>query len=204
MSSKPTIGFIGVGLMGHGMAKNLVTKGHPLVVLGHRNRKPVESLVSMGAKEAKNARDLASQVDIKTFQPRQRIYKTGDPGGRAYVLTQHNELHALCTDTGEEIWLHTGIQEVAGLVKGSSVAVASGLILVPYTSGELVALRADNGREPTPTEAKLYLPGLARISAASSFTVFAGRLGVTERIASCCDTSDTGSKSFNASKPGVL
>ena len=64
MSSKPTIGFIGVGLMGHGMAKNLVTKGHPLVVLGHRNRKPVESLVSMGAKEAKNARDLASQVDI--------------------------------------------------------------------------------------------------------------------------------------------
>ena len=29
---------------------------------------------------------LAGQVDVKTFQPRQRIYKTGDPGGRAYVL----------------------------------------------------------------------------------------------------------------------
>jgi uncharacterized membrane protein len=29
---------------------------------------------------------LASQVDVTTFAPRQRIYKTGDPGGRAYVM----------------------------------------------------------------------------------------------------------------------
>src|SRR5438270_2431923 len=29
---------------------------------------------------------LAGQVDLKHFHPRQRIYKTGDPGGRAYVL----------------------------------------------------------------------------------------------------------------------
>ena len=32
--SRPTIGFIGLGLMGHGMAKNIVTKGYPLVVTG--------------------------------------------------------------------------------------------------------------------------------------------------------------------------
>jgi uncharacterized membrane protein len=29
---------------------------------------------------------LAGQVEVKTFAPRQRIYKIGDPGGRAYVL----------------------------------------------------------------------------------------------------------------------
>jgi len=29
---------------------------------------------------------LASQVELKTFAPRQRIYKIGDPGDRAYVL----------------------------------------------------------------------------------------------------------------------
>jgi CRP/FNR family transcriptional regulator, cyclic AMP receptor protein len=29
---------------------------------------------------------LAAQVDLKTFSTRQRIYKTGDPGGRAYVM----------------------------------------------------------------------------------------------------------------------
>ena len=38
------IGFIGVGLMGHGMAKNLVEKGFDLTVTGHRNRAPVEDL----------------------------------------------------------------------------------------------------------------------------------------------------------------
>jgi len=64
MSSPPVIGFIGVGLMGHGMAKNIVTKGHRLVVFGHRNREPVEHLKSLGATEAKTARELAAQCDI--------------------------------------------------------------------------------------------------------------------------------------------
>jgi 3-hydroxyisobutyrate dehydrogenase-like beta-hydroxyacid dehydrogenase len=64
MSSKARVGFIGVGLMGHGMAKNLVTKGHPLVVLGHRNREPVEHLKSLGATEATTPRELAAQCDI--------------------------------------------------------------------------------------------------------------------------------------------
>ena len=29
---------------------------------------------------------LAGQVELRTFAPRQRIYKMGDPGGRAYVM----------------------------------------------------------------------------------------------------------------------
>ncbi len=41
---KPRIGFIGIGLMGHGIAKNLVTKGFPLTVRVNRNRKPLEDL----------------------------------------------------------------------------------------------------------------------------------------------------------------
>lgn len=62
--AKPVIGFVGVGLMGHGMAKNIVTKGHPLVVLGHRNREPVEHLKSLGAREATTPRELAQQCEI--------------------------------------------------------------------------------------------------------------------------------------------
>jgi 3-hydroxyisobutyrate dehydrogenase-like beta-hydroxyacid dehydrogenase len=58
------IGFIGVGLMGHGMAKNLVEKGFDLTVVGHRNREPVEDLKRRGAKEAKSAAELAGAVDI--------------------------------------------------------------------------------------------------------------------------------------------
>ena len=64
MSGKPAIGFIGVGFMGHGMAKNILEKGFPLTVLGHRNRAPVDDLVAKGAKEAKNAADLARACDI--------------------------------------------------------------------------------------------------------------------------------------------
>lgn len=61
---KPTVGFVGVGLMGHGMAKNLVSKGWPLVVLGHRKREPVENLKSLGAREAATPRELAAQCEI--------------------------------------------------------------------------------------------------------------------------------------------
>ena len=46
------VGLIGVGLMGHGIGKNIVTKGFELSVIAHRNRAPVESLIALGATEA--------------------------------------------------------------------------------------------------------------------------------------------------------
>jgi hypothetical protein len=58
------IGFIGVGLMGHGMAKNLVEKAFPTTVLGHKNRAPVEDLLQRGAKEAKDVAELVRASDI--------------------------------------------------------------------------------------------------------------------------------------------
>ncbi len=61
---KERIGFVGIGLMGQGMATNIVTKGWPLTVTGHRNRKPVEDLVAAGATEAANLPDLARASDI--------------------------------------------------------------------------------------------------------------------------------------------
>lgn len=63
MASKK-VGFIGVGLMGHGAAKNILAGGYPLTVLGHRNREPVEDLIKRGATEAANAAELAADVDI--------------------------------------------------------------------------------------------------------------------------------------------
>ena len=58
------IGFIGVGLMGHGMARNLVEKGHPLTVMAHRNRAPVDDLLARGATEAASPRAVAEASDI--------------------------------------------------------------------------------------------------------------------------------------------
>ncbi|WP_417271326.1 NAD(P)-dependent oxidoreductase [Celeribacter sp.] len=64
MTTKPTVGFIGVGFMGHGMAKNILQGGYPLWVKGNRNRTPVESLVGMGATEAKTPREMAENCDV--------------------------------------------------------------------------------------------------------------------------------------------
>ncbi|MFO1146919.1 MAG: NAD(P)-dependent oxidoreductase [Alsobacter sp.] len=73
------IGFIGVGLMGHGMAKNIVEKGYALTVLGHRNRAPVEDLLKRGAREADSAKGVAEASDI-VF-----ICVTGSPQVEAIV-----------------------------------------------------------------------------------------------------------------------
>ncbi len=64
MLQRPRIGFVGLGMMGHGMARNILEKGWPLTVLGHRNRTSVEGLVGLGAAEAASPRDLASRCDM--------------------------------------------------------------------------------------------------------------------------------------------
>lgn len=58
------VGLIGAGLMGHGIGKNTVEKGFSLTVMAHRNRAPIDDLVSRGAREVATARELADVSDI--------------------------------------------------------------------------------------------------------------------------------------------
>ena len=58
------VGLIGVGLMGHGIGKNIVSKGFALNVMAHKNRAPVESLMSMGAKECASPAEIAKASDM--------------------------------------------------------------------------------------------------------------------------------------------
>ena len=62
--SDERIGFVGVGLMGHGMAMNLLAKGYPVTVIAHRNRAPVDDLVARGATEAASLADLAAASSV--------------------------------------------------------------------------------------------------------------------------------------------
>jgi 3-hydroxyisobutyrate dehydrogenase-like beta-hydroxyacid dehydrogenase len=60
-----TLGFIGAsGMMGHGIAKNLRAKGHPLALTVHRNRERVADLLAAGATEAATHAALARASDI--------------------------------------------------------------------------------------------------------------------------------------------
>ena len=54
------IGVIGAGLMGHGMAANLLKHGHQVSVIAHRNRAPIDDLVARGATEATDLAGIAA------------------------------------------------------------------------------------------------------------------------------------------------
>ncbi len=58
------IGFVGVGLMGHGMAKNILAAGYPVTVIAHSNRAPIEDLVARGATEAMSLAELAGNSTV--------------------------------------------------------------------------------------------------------------------------------------------
>jgi 3-hydroxyisobutyrate dehydrogenase-like beta-hydroxyacid dehydrogenase len=57
------IGFIGAGLMGHGMVLNLLKGGHEVHVIAHRNRAPIEDLLAKGAHEAESLDIIAHGCD---------------------------------------------------------------------------------------------------------------------------------------------
>ena len=61
--NKPAIGFIGLGIMGKPMARNLVAAGYRVIAL-NRSRGPVDELVALGATTAATPRDVAAQSDV--------------------------------------------------------------------------------------------------------------------------------------------
>jgi 2-hydroxy-3-oxopropionate reductase len=61
--SNPTVGFIGLGIMGKPMARNLLKAGYSLVV-HNRSRAAVEELTKEGAQAAANSKELAERSEI--------------------------------------------------------------------------------------------------------------------------------------------
>ena len=57
------IGFIGAGLMGHGMVLGLLAAGYTVAISAHRNRQPIEDLVSKGAVENSDLKGVAESSD---------------------------------------------------------------------------------------------------------------------------------------------
>ena len=86
--ARPRIGFIGIGMMGHGIAKNLVAKGFPLSFLVHRDRSRIDDLLAAGAREARSAADLARDSDIVM------LCVSGSPQVEANVLGENGVLAA--------------------------------------------------------------------------------------------------------------
>lgn len=62
--SRPRIGYIGVGLMGHGVAKNILAAGYAVTIMGHRRRQAVDDLVARGAVEQHSVAEVARASDV--------------------------------------------------------------------------------------------------------------------------------------------
>ena len=66
--------------------------------------------------------------------------------GRVFAVTLGNRAVALSAEDGSRLWEHQGISEAASLLGGAAPAVDATTVLMPYSSGELYALRVENGR----------------------------------------------------------
>ncbi len=55
------VGFIGVGYMGYGIAKNILKKGNNLFVIANKKREPIDKIVNDGAKEVKSYNELCEK-----------------------------------------------------------------------------------------------------------------------------------------------
>jgi len=80
---KPRIGMAGIGLMGHGIARNLLRHGYPLTVLEHAGNQPLDELRAAGAATQASATALAAGADVVI------LCVTGSPQVEAVLLGEH-------------------------------------------------------------------------------------------------------------------
>lgn len=65
--------------------------------------------------------------------------------GRVFAITVDNEIIAFAASDGHRLWSYEGIPESAELAGSASPAVANEVVVAPFSSGEIVALRVENG-----------------------------------------------------------
>ncbi len=68
-------------------------------------------------------------------------------GGRVFVLTVENQIHALATSDGRDLWEHNAVSEITSLLGSATPAVDAGVVVAAFSSGELQALRVDSGSQ---------------------------------------------------------
>jgi outer membrane protein assembly factor BamB len=66
--------------------------------------------------------------------------------GRIFVVSQANIVYALSATDGSELWNFRGVPEIGSLLATSNPAVSAGVVVAPFTSGELVALDVKSGQ----------------------------------------------------------
>ncbi len=83
------IGMIGIGMMGHGIASNLLKHGHHLTVLEHPGNQALDALLAAGVHTCRSAKALASQVEVLI------LCVTGSPQVEAVLMGEDGVLQGM-------------------------------------------------------------------------------------------------------------
>jgi 6-phosphogluconate dehydrogenase len=87
------IGMIGIGMMGHGIASNLLKHGHNLSVLEHAGNQPLDALLASGVNTFKTPKALADHCDVII------LCVTGSPQVEAVLLGDEGVLQGMRAGT---------------------------------------------------------------------------------------------------------
>ena len=139
------IGFIGVGYMGYGIAKNILEKGNNLFVIANKNRKPIEKIVAEGATEVKSFEEFKEKklnvlVKCVTNTPiakeiATKLSKILDEKTLIIDITTHNKTGSIET---EKIYQSSNINYIECPVMGGPVQAEQGVL------GGIVGASEDN------------------------------------------------------------
>ena len=129
------IGFIGVGYMGYGIAKNILKAGHNLFIVANKNRKPIDKIVSEGAIELKsfdNFKDKQLDVLFKCVtntliakEIAKKLSKILNKDALVIDVTTHHKTGSIET---EEIYKLNDIHYVECPVMGGPVQAEEGVL----------------------------------------------------------------------------
>ncbi|WP_322027139.1 NAD(P)-dependent oxidoreductase [Burkholderia sp. BCC1977] len=133
---KQQIGLIGVGLMGHGIARNVLKHGYPLTVVEHPGNQPLDELLRGGVRTVKTARELALAADVVI------LCVTGSPEVEA-VLTGEQGVLAGLKDNAIVVDCSTAVPDSTVRMARLVEAAGGRLVDAPMTRG---AREAHEGR----------------------------------------------------------
>ena len=97
----------------------------------------------LGLVSAMDAKTGAEIWRVPTRTPMHSAPTVSD--GRLFAITDDNEIMAFDATTGELLWTYQGIVETARMLSAPVPAVVGDTVIAPFSSGEVVALRAQNG-----------------------------------------------------------
>lgn len=81
--------------------------------------------------------------------------------GRVFAISDDNEIYALSTTSGDVLWTYQSIAESARVATSPAPAIKGDTVVAPFGSGEVIAIRAESGRD-------LWIEGLTRASRTNS------------------------------------